>query len=113
MRVLAALPLAAIGAWTAVCAVALYSDAPWLALGVAAPAAATYALPGGWPRFGFIAGSLAILAIALLGRPEGDWVIAADWHGYTLLGAGLVFLTYAVGTVPRRARKPGNRPSPT
>jgi hypothetical protein len=113
MRVLAAIPLAAIGAWTALCAVALNSDAPWLALGIAAPATATYALPGGWPRLGFIAGWLTVLAIALLGRPEGDWVIAADWHGYTLLGSGLVFLTYAVGTVPRRAQKPGNRPSPT
>ena len=71
MRVLAALPLAVIGAWTALCAVALNSDAPWLALGIAAPAAATYALPGGWPRFGFIAGWLTVLASRCSDGPRG------------------------------------------
>jgi hypothetical protein len=113
MRALAALPLALVGAWTAVCVVALNSNAPWLALGVVASAVAVHALPGGWLRFGFVAGWLAVLAVALLGRPEGDWVIVADWHGYTLLGTGLVLLMYAVATVPRRAPKPGNGPSPT
>lgn len=103
MRALAALPLVVVGAWTAVCAVALYSNALWLGLGVGASAVAMHALPGGWLRFGFMTGWLTVLVIALLGRPEGDWVIVADWHGYTLLGAGLFFVTYAVTTVPRRA----------
>jgi hypothetical protein len=113
MRALAALPLAVVGGWTAVCAVALHGRTPWLVVAVAASALATWALPAGWPRFGFVVGWLVVLAVALLGRPEGDLLVAADWRGYTLLGTGLILLTYVVATVPRRAAKPGNGPSPT
>ena len=113
MRALAALPLAVVGAWTSLCVVGFYSHTPWLVVGVAGSVAATGALSAGWLRFGFVAGWLVVLAMALLGRSEGDWVIVADWRGYTLLVTGLLLLSYAVATIPRRAAKPGNGTSPT
>jgi len=48
-----------------------------------------------------------VLGIAVLGRAEGDWVIQADWHGYSLLAASLGFLMYVVVTIPRRVAQPG------
>jgi len=95
------------GAWTAVCAVAFYSTTLGLGVGVVATAAAIHALPAGWLRFGFTAGWLSVLGIAVLGRAEGDWVIQADWHGYSLLAASLGFLMYVVVTIPRRVAQPG------
>lgn len=117
MRVLGAVALVvllvAAGAWTGLCAVAVNGIAWALLLGVAATAAAIRALPGGRPRLAFTAGWLGVLVLALLGRPEGDWAIVADWHGYTLLGAGVCFLAYGIATVPRRAAKQGNGRPPT
>jgi len=117
MRTLAAVPLAVllvlVGAWTALCAV-VFSSLDWgLLLGVLASVTTSYALPGGWPRLGFTAGWVGVLVVTLLERPEGDWVIVADWHGYSLLATGVLLLAYGVATVPRRARKPEIESSPT
>jgi hypothetical protein len=42
----------------------------------------------------YVAGWLAVLAVALLGRPEGDYVIANDVRGWAMIlgGLGLVVL---------------------
>jgi hypothetical protein len=48
----------------------------------------------------------------VLGRPEGDWAIVADWHGYTVLLTGLFLVVHAVVTVPRRAAEPENPARP-
>lgn len=37
----------------------------------------------------YVAGWLAVLAVAVVGRPEGDYVIANDIRGWTMLAAGL------------------------
>lgn len=105
-RVLGAVGVAAltvlVGAWTAVCAVAVHSQAWGLALGLGASFAALLATPRGAARAGFVLGWELVLMMAVLGRPEGDWVIMADALGYTLLGAALVLLVLGVATLPVR-----------
>jgi len=98
------LGLAIVGAATGLCAVAEYSRTWGLALAVSASLAAVYAVPAGWLRCGYVVGWLVPLALAQLGRPEGDWALMANGHGYALLLTGLSLLTYAVATVPPRRR---------
>ncbi|MGD9961034.1 hypothetical protein [Nocardioides sp.] len=105
--------LVAAGAWTAVCVIALNTRWWGLPVAVAATVLAAFALPAGWLRGGFTLGWVTVLGLALVGRPEGDWAIVSDWRGYTMLATGLFVLTYAVGTIPRRARKPENPSLPT
>jgi hypothetical protein len=38
---------------------------------------------------GYVAGWLVVLAVALVGRPEGDFVIANDVRGWSVIGGGL------------------------
>ena len=42
--------------------------------------------------------------VALLGRPEGDYVVTSTARGYALLGLGLALLVLVVVTVPVRRR---------
>jgi len=46
--------------------------------------------------------------VALLGRPEGDYVVTATARGYTLLGLGLLLLVLVIVTLPvgRRSARP-------
>lgn len=44
----------------------------------------------------YAAGWLAPVVLALLGRPEGDFVVAQDAQGLTLMGVGLVVLCLGV-----------------
>jgi len=55
----------------------------------------SYALPwwlvrSTWPRTAasYVVGWLVVLAVAVDGRPEGDYVLASDLAGYALLAAG-------------------------
>jgi len=74
------------------------SGAWWLRRSGVPRTAATYGL--GW---------LAVLAGALVGRPEGDYVLAGDVSGYTLMGTGFVLV--AVGVTSLAAR-PAHLDSP-
>ncbi len=103
--VAAVVAVVVVGAWAGVCAVAVHTRTPTLLLAVVATGAVSHALPPGWLRGGFAAGWLVVLGAAVLGRPEGDWAVIADWRGYTLLVAGLVLLSHAAGTVPRRGAR--------
>ena len=78
----------------------------WFLLAVTGPFAAVVALPSGWPRSGFGLGWVGVLMAALLGRPEGDYVVTSTPRGYTLLGLGLLLLMLVVATLPvgRRGR---------
>jgi hypothetical protein len=88
-----------LGAAVATAALAVHRDLPpWgllLALG-ATYATAWWLLRSTRPVGGamYVAGWLAVLAVALLGRPEGDYVIANDVRGWTMIlgGLGLVVL---------------------
>ena len=60
--------------------------------------AAAYAL--GW---------VVVVGLALAGRPEGDYAVAADVPGYVLMGTGLVLVALGVASL---APSGGPRPGP-
>ena len=76
----------------------------WLGLAVVAPVATAMAVVAGVLRIAFVAGWSVVLALAVLGRPEGDYAIRSSARGYVLLVAGMVLLVLAVATVPRPVR---------
>jgi hypothetical protein len=47
-------------------------------------------------------GWLAVLSYALLGRPEGDYLVAADLEGYGLIVIGLVIVLVLLSSLVRR-----------
>ena len=82
-------------------------------LGLLLGLGATFAVVGWLLRFGdrrltasYAAGWLAVFVLLLLGRPEGDYVLAADLDGYTLIAGAFVMV--AVGVVSLAG---GRRPS--
>ena len=77
----------------------------WFLLAVGAPYAAAVAAPPGWARAGFGLGWCGVVLLALLGRPEGDYVVTATARGYGLLVAALGLGVFAIVTLPvgRRA----------
>lgn len=112
---LAALTVAAllIGLTTGVASLMLHEKSwAWLVLTLAAPAATAVALPAGWLRCGFGLGWIAMVFVAVQGRPEGDYVVLASPRGYTLLVFCLLLLVGLVVTLPVR-RRPGESGSGT
>ena len=77
---------------------------PWLLLALAAPLALTIAVPGGLLRLSFVGGWFALLLLAVLGRPEGDYAIRNGTRGYALLMGGMVLLALAIATIRRPVR---------
>jgi Family of unknown function (DUF6113) len=78
---------------------------PW---GMLVVLATTFAVP--WrllrserPRTtaSYAAGWLVVVAVAVKGRPEGDYVLAGDVEGYLLLGAGLVLVVVGIVSLAR------------
>jgi hypothetical protein len=104
-RAALAVALLLLGVVSALAGIAVHQSA-WFPLAVGTPLVIGYAAAPGLSRAGFVAGWLAVLAIALLGRPEGDFAIATTWQGYGLLLTGLVLLGFAVATLPRPRRGP-------
>lgn len=102
------LGLATLGVLVGAAAVVSHGRTPGLLLAVVATGATAYALPGGWgTRFAFTVGWVAVLAYALVPRPEGDYLISADAQGYVLLGLGLVLLLFGIVTLrPLRPQDP-------
>ncbi len=71
-----------------------------LLLAVVATASCALAIPGGWTaRFAFVAGWVAVLAVALLPRDGGGYLVGSDARGYTLLALGLALLLFGIVTV--------------
>jgi len=56
------------------------------------------------PRTGtaYAVGWLAVFAVALVGRPEGDFVLAGDLEGYALIAGSLAVLALGVASLPGR-----------
>jgi hypothetical protein len=80
-----------------------------LALAVGTTLAVSWWLVGSSrPRAGasYSLGWLAVLAVAVLGRPEGDFVVVTDVAGYTLLACAFAEVVAAVVSLaaPRRRR---------
>jgi hypothetical protein len=77
--------------------------------------AAVTSLAAGWmlratarPRLAssYCLGWLVVFGIAVLGRREGDYVLASDAAGYTLMGVAFALVVLAVSALPgRQARR--------
>lgn len=79
-----------LGAGTSLATVALHQSWLWLALAAVATLALLVAPPrGGWLRLPFALGWTVIVLVAVLGRPEGDYVLGTEVHGYTVLIGGV------------------------
>ena len=92
-----------LGAGTSLATLALHQSWRWLALAAAATLVVLLALPrGGWLRLPFALGWTVIVLVAVLGRPEGDYVLGAEVHGYTVLIGGLGVLIGATLLSVRR-----------
>lgn len=109
-RVAAALLLCVVGGLTGVASVALHQkSAAWLVLALAAPVAATCALPAGWWRVGFVLGWVGVVMLAVQGTPQGDFAILSSVSGYLLLAVALALLV--VGVVTIQVRRADSGPS--
>jgi hypothetical protein len=105
LRILALLVALAAGALASVATLAVHDKSwAWWCLAMAAPVASTLALPPGGLRASFVGGWLAVLLLAVLGRPEGDFVVTATPRGYGLLLTAMLLLGLAVATLPRPRR---------
>jgi hypothetical protein len=107
VRALTLVVLLLVGAVTGLAAVLVHQRWWSLALVVAAVGATVAALPPGWrTRLPFALGFAAVLALAMTPRGEGDYLVAADAHGYVLLALGLAVVLTAIVTLPRPQRPP-------
>jgi hypothetical protein len=76
-----------------------------LVLAVGATLVTAWHLRGGAaPRrvCSYCLGWVAVLGLALRGRPEGDFAIAGDLAGYTLMVAGLLLVALGVASLTAR-----------
>lgn len=101
VRLAVAVALLAVGASAALAATLVHQRWWGLALGLAAAALATLALPAGGRRFSFMLGWFAAIGYALMPRTEGDYLIAASGSGYGLIGGSFVLFVAALTTLPR------------
>jgi hypothetical protein len=100
-----AVALFALGAASGLASIVVHDRSwAWLLLALAAPLALAIAVPGCLLRLSFVAGWFALLMLAVLGRPEGDYAIRSGDRGYVLLVGGMVLVTLAVATVRRPVR---------
>ena len=100
-----AVALFVLGAASGLASVVLHDKSwLWLLLALAAPLALAFAVPGGLLRLSYVAGWFALLLLAVLGRPEGDYAIRSGTRGYALLLGGMVLLALAVATIRRPVR---------
>lgn len=103
--------LLALGAGTAVAAVAVHEIRWGLPLAVAATVLALLALPPGWwTRLPFAAGWAALVGWVASPRPEGDYAVSSDGPGWTLVVLALLALVWGIATLPRPRRR--TRPTP-
>jgi hypothetical protein len=99
--------LLALGAGTAVATIAVHEIGWWgLPLSLLATALTLVALPPGWwSRLPFAAAWGCMIGWLATPRREGDYLVSADWRGYSVLGAALLVLILGIATLPR----PGSR----
>jgi hypothetical protein len=108
-----ALATLVVGAGAGIASVAVHRTLPGIVLALAAPLWALLALRqwGAGATAAFAAGWLAALVAALLGRGEGDYVVAADLSGYLLIGGGFAVLAVAVTALAARSSGSGVTPT--
>ena len=93
-----------LGAVVALAAVAVHRDGssglPWgLALAAAGSVCTAWWLLGAASSrttVSYAVGWLVVFTVAVLGRPEGDYAVAADVRGYGLMVSALLVLAFGV-----------------
>ena len=99
-----------VGAAVALASVVVHrSDFP---VGLLLGLATTFAVPW-WlltsarPRTAasYVVGWLAVLALVVEGRPEGDYALAGDVGGYAMLGAGFLLIFLGIVAFAGRSRR--------
>jgi hypothetical protein len=95
------------GFMTSLAAVALHQSWAWLTCAAMVTVLVLLSVPaGGWLRLPFALGWLLVVLAAMLGRPEGDYVLEAEPHGYAVLFGGVVVLVGAAVTSTARGAEP-------
>ena len=81
-------------------------------LGVLLAVAATWAVPwwqlrSPWPRTAasYCLGWLGMFAVVVAGRPEGDYALAGDLAGYSLMAAGFALVVVGIVSLGRSSRR--------
>ena len=74
-----------------------------LPLGVLAALITSRALAGGASRLGFSLGWAAVVGYWSVPQPAGDYLVAGDLSGYTLLITAAILIVSALATVPSQA----------
>ncbi len=78
-----------------------------LVLALVATFASVLALPPGWwSRLPFAVGWLLVVFYFSNPRPEGDYLVASDTTGYTLLGTGVVIVVASIITLRPASGRP-------
>ena len=112
-----AVALLLVGAVGGLATVLLHQRGWGLALGLAAGAASTLALPRGWwSRVAFMLGWMGAVVWAMVPRAEGGYLIPGNTAGYALLVGSFVVLLVALSTSgPRGGSRddPGDSRPPT
>ena len=105
-----------VGLVTGAAVVLLHTAWAWLVVGALAAAVSLRWLPADGPRVAFAVGWCLPVARGVLTRPEGDYLVAANATGWTLLGLSVLVLLTALATLrlrPARVGDPGTGGSPT
>lgn len=103
----------ALGAVVGLATVVLHQTWALLVLAAAACVAVLVALPRAWwSRPAFVAGFGLLVLRALLPRPEGDFLVAADPAGYALLGLTLGLVVAGLAGARGATPGPGTRGGP-
>jgi hypothetical protein len=115
VRLIAHLGALMLGAVVALAALMVHRSAfPWgLLLAVATSVAVPWRLLcSRLLRTGaaYAVGWLVVLGVALVGRPEGDFVLAGDLEGYTLIAGSLAVLASGVASLLGRHRPHDGHP---
>lgn len=104
-RIPIALATLLLGLVVGLCSVAMHPRWWGLVLAIAATAITAYALPPGWwARIPFALGWAAMVGYLAVPRGEGDYAVASDLPGYTLLGFAVALVVAAMVSLPPRAR---------
>jgi len=97
------------GVVTALAALAVHRSGPaWLVLAVAVSLGVPLLLRGtaaSRAAASYCLGWLVVFGVAVAGRREGDYVLAGDLAGYSLMGTAFVLVALGVSALPDRRRR--------
>jgi hypothetical protein len=105
-----------VGVLTGTALALLHTGWAWLVVGVLAAAATLRWLPANGPRVAFAVGWCLPVARGVLTRPEGDYLVASNAQGWSLVALSLAVLLAALATLrlrPAGVADPGVGSPPT